>query len=726
MKRYLAPPSAWLVLLFGLSLAAPPGARGVSCPTGGATVKVTLYNPSSTTTIPSITISGAYVYADCGGNSPLKGKYSQSVTNLLPNELRTVIVPNLISAVWNHAISVGTQNQYQKDIVLIGICASGSNAGKACQVDSDCPTSSCVDTTVNWTAFPNVITVNLAGESGTNSADCPINSVSNPPTCTLRKAILQANGVSTSNSTQTLIEFTASPGAVGGPTPPPTPQLSVTGNYITIDGTDSTGNPWIVGDANAVAAGEGGTFPTLVDLSGVSWFDIAASYLTLKGLDIQNTLPTPLPGATPTPQTKNLIFFKSGSTNGSVSAVRINGGNTLSCPSLGCGPTPISRDLINVDAGNASIKNIEGLAAIDKGVKAADGGEADVSDSWIHNNYRGGLQATFGGSSSGTMNAARNTVEKNGYRASDGVQVDPAANGIASNGASNVGTDSNVSRMNSQDGAIVAGSSSLYAYNDYLCGNRINGYDASSGGTQTALGQGISAAYNGLHGVALAGFSYADFGRGNLTSNGNNFFGQNAAAPTPCPKGGDFQNTPSANPTPNAQNNQWANGTPHVCGPVNTSSVQNGRTTPLSVNSPATVPGSSILGGQTIHVSGLGFNADDGNPAPSGGCVQGTDPTNSCCLKVSNNNTCNGTHTPVGYGNCVEYQASANANSSVTALTVTAVTPTTITAAMPGNSSSGGINCIGAQTGELVFVSKNSGSGGIKTVQGTYCTNYTY
>jgi len=711
MKRHLL---GGIVALYLLAVG-PPGVQATSCPTGGATLNVYVHNPA-TTVVPSVTISGRWNWATCAGNGTAS-TYSQAVTNLNPGENRKVTIGNVLTGVWTHHVTFGTQYQSQNGAVLIKSCKGGNNPGAPCNVDSDCPGNPagvCPYPTVNWTAFPKVITVNLAGDNGTNPADCPVNVISNPATCTLRKAILRANQVSGA-TTRTLIQFTVSPGTMASGA------LNVTGlsgnGHITIDGTDSNGNPWIVGDANAAAIGAQSPFSRTVDLAGVSLFNITSPYVTIKGLDIQNTLPTPVPGTTPTPQTKNLIFYNtSAAQNGSVNAVRIDGGNsTISCPPSGC-PTPvITRDLINVDQGQVTITNVEAAAAIDKGVKAANEGSATVQDSWIHNNFRGGIQAAANGLC-GTIVANRNTIEKNGYRASDGARVDPAANGIASNCFnSQVTTDGNVSRLNSQRGASVNGSASLYAHNDYLCGNRTNGYAAAEGDAQTAFAEGVSAPYNALHGVALTGFSSADFGSGPPGSSGNNFFGENAGSdcdfyngkPTPTPGG--------AQAVVFAQNDQWANDSPRVCGNVNTTGVQHGADVAMSLNNTATVPTNSIRGGQTFRVLGLGFNADAGNPAPSG-CVAGADLTNSCCLKKDKSNTCdpNTPHTPLA-GNCVEM--------GIEAIPVTSVTPTTIVTQIGGP----GWACLGAQQTEIerVFVTKMNADNPPRpvTVTGPYCLN---
>jgi hypothetical protein len=723
MKRHLLGGMMALCLL----AVAPAGLQATSCPTGGATLNVYVYNPA-TTLVPSLTVSGAWNRATCAGNGTT-GTYSQTVTNLNPGENRKVTIGNVLTGVWTHRITFGTQSQSQNGVVLIKSCKGGSNAGAPCTVDGDCPGNPpgvCAYPAVNWTAFPNVITVNLSGDNGTNPADCAIG---NPTTCTLRKAILRANQVS-GPTTPALIQFTVSPGTMASGA------LNVTGlngnGYITIDGTNSNGDPWIVGDANAAAAGSQSPFPRTVDLAGVAYFKITSSNNTIQGLDITNSLPPTVtpggPGPTPTParQTNNLLFFRTPAAQtpiprgSQVSAVRINAGNAFDCPGTACPYISCSGalDAINVEAEGTglgspydsgvpgvTITNVEILAGLDKGVKSAYGGWAVVRDSWVHNNYRGGIQATLGGH----LLAERNFSEQAGFRDGDHAVVDCGANGFASHGSlSRLFTNADVSRNNMNIGAHVDTTSTLKASNDYICGHRYNGLGASD--AAVVSGQGIGAAYNGTQGVYLGDFASADFGYGPLGSTGNNFFGENAAS---C----DFRN---AKPTPTpggaqtvvfARNNQWANDSPRVCGRLDTTGQQYGADAPMSLDNVPIVPTNSIRAGQTIRVLGSGFNADAGNPAPSG-CTTGADLTNSCCLKTDKSNTCdpNTPHTPLA-GNCVETGGGPRA--------VTSVTPTTIVTQI------GEWGCLGAQQTdyERVFVSKKTSGGDVLRVSSPYCLN---
>ncbi|MFI5364030.1 MAG: hypothetical protein ACHQ4J_00250 [Candidatus Binatia bacterium] len=647
------------------------------------TIEVT--NPDPTITVPSVTVSGnGAIFLTCAGNLTTD-QYSQTITNLMPGEMRRVTISKLTTGEWNHAISAGVlQNQHQRGIVLV---SSSANA------------------TVKWTVFPAVITVNSAGEG---FSQCLINQTST--TCKLRDAFAQAIQHNSYPGEQWLIQLAVSPGTLSGGSLIFDANLGdyTTTASITLDGTDASGNPWIVGDANAAAAGDQSPFTNVVDFHNSGGFVFRTSNNTIQGLAIKNTVPSGQMQATYLVSVQNFSPGQSYPQNNLLRSVQIDGGNRLDCgcpaPSCGCSP-PI--DLINVDEAGVlpppqpslTVVNVEGFAGLDKGVKAADNGSVVVNDSWIHHNYRGGIQATFSttGNSAGIVTVNRNVIENSGLRyingspppgpgtptpTPDNHQVDSAANGLASHAAGSTLTSSgNVSQINFQHGAIVDNTSSLKETNDYLCGNGTNGVAASAGGSPTVFGQGIAAAYNNSYGVALASFSQADFGGGPLGSSGNNAFVQNAS-------GCDFQNLATA---VNAEKDQWTNGSPRTCGSgtVNTAPVQKGND-PNTLGVSSTFPGNAFLPGQTIRIYGSGFNADGGNPAPSGGCVGGMDAFKSCCLTVANNNTCSGTHTPPppptpgSSGNCVEYQSSAG---TITQLTVTAVTPAMAVAAVPGNSS---------------------------------------
>jgi hypothetical protein len=166
---------------------------------------------------------------------------------------------------WAHKISAGAmpaQNQYQKGPVLYTAPPPGYSG---------------IQAKVEWTYFPpaNVVTVNVTGDAGTGSCTT---------SCTFRQAIARANSLSASGPV--LIQFSVSPGNM---TQSADIVLAGSGK-ITIDGTNSNGEPWIVGDANAAAAGTQGPFPRVVDLRKATRIRIDSSNNTIQGLDIQNTL----------------------------------------------------------------------------------------------------------------------------------------------------------------------------------------------------------------------------------------------------------------------------------------------------------------------------------------------------------------------------------------------------------------------------------------------------
>jgi hypothetical protein len=296
---------------------------------------------------------------------------------------------------------------------------------------------------------------------------------------------------------------------------------------------------WIVGDPNAQQAGNEDPIARVVDLKSVTSFRIASSNNTIQGLDIRNTLPSATAEQTP-----NIIFIRRPTVAGAsptptpggppfnnrINAVLIDGGNRSSCQATGS--CTGNRDLINVDGtGNTStpaviVSKVRGHSGLDKGVKVASGGVMQVQDSWFHNNYAGGLQAT----QHGWLRAYRNTVEQSGRRVTDAFQVDAGANGISSNsGAGNVSvveTDGNVVRNNVLLGSTANSTAEFIARNDYLCGNGANGIRAIStvsGTGPLVIASGLGSAYNGIHGATVQQFrAPTSFGGG--SSSGRNAF----------------------------------------------------------------------------------------------------------------------------------------------------------------------------------------------------------
>jgi hypothetical protein len=679
-----------MLLAVGLLAARPPDAGAVPCPTGGAKVDLCVTNPTNATT-PLITLSGQYVANEytCMGPPPITSQYSTSFT-VGPNQKYcpgAIPANGLVTGMYLHHISVAAtgQSQYQQSPMLYPV------------------------TRVEWTYFPNVVTVNQTGDGGACADSCTTN-------CTFRQAINRANTLSGGASAPVLIQFTVSPGAMRTTNPC---VLQIAGNgSITIDGVDSNGKPWIVGDPNATTD----VPPRLVDLNNGNFMSIASSNNTVQGLDIKNTV------AAGQRQAGDLITIPAGKTNNQVIACRINGGNAdagVNCSGGVCDSN--TSDLFEVLGGTSfaapavTIRKVEGHSGIDKGIKAngsSGGGYAVVRDSWIHNNYRGGIQATL----NSHIKLDRNTEEEAGFRGTDKVQMDNAANGLVANGGTSTSQfnqllmNGNISRNNVQHGlAANAGYATTTSQNDYLCGDGINGFASGGSGYshQTVSGTGTAAVYNQLRGVALTGFDSANFGD-QVANPGNNAFSQNVNC--------DFQNTgPSA---VNARNSQWQDGVPRICSGgagVNYNPTQSGPNELMFINADIpTIPSNVFLQGQTVRIYGHGFNAIAGNPL--NGCVQGigdltTNPPTSCCRQKAKANVCdpNTPHSPLS-GNCVEFQRTSLDGGSSDEAAVTSVTPATIVTETDATI------CMG-NSGELVWVSKQRGDGSLDQQNASYCNN---
>ncbi|MFI5397566.1 MAG: hypothetical protein ACHQ9S_18675 [Candidatus Binatia bacterium] len=140
---------------------------------------------------------------------------------------------------------------------------------------------------------------------------------------------------------------------------------------------------------------------------------------------------------------------------------------------------------------------------------------------------------------------------------------------------------------------------------------------------------------------------------------------------------------------------------------------------PLDQTVPKVVPSNVIYAAQTIQVQGTGFNAIDGNPVAGTTCSVGYGATSSnCCRNTTKANGCSTSTPPTGVwgnGNCTSLQDRAG---TWHALSVSSITPTTITTQIPSL-----FACIG-NDGEQVRVSKIINSGGTERYGvGAYCTN---
>jgi hypothetical protein len=668
--------------------ALPSQAGAVACPDPGARVAVCIRNPTASTT-PQITLSGAVGGTEntCQGPPPISGSYSKSLT-LMPGETRCFdgptalpdTVKGLLSGRYVHNISVPTtgQAQAQQGTVLFSSTGNWSR--------------------VEWTYFPTVLTVANSGDSSCADGLC-IGSG-----CTLRRAVNYANSIASATN-PVLIQFsTTTPIQITQSCP-----LSLTAGHVTIDGTDSNGNPTIVGDKNAAVAGNQDSFPRVVDLQGTGSFSITSPANTLRGLHIKNSLS----GATA--QSKHLIAVSTaGATDNVVENCKIEGGNTLTCPA-GAGCTN-GWDLVNVGQADLalSLKNVEAHSGLDQGAEAFSGACFDVTNSWFHHNYRGGIRASSG---NGLVDLEANTIELSGRRATDNAVMSATADGVSAVGnGSRVTALNNIIWLNRDNGSELSGASTDGDHLcDYVCGNGRAGFAAANPVSGCAAFRDMvdaAAVYNAQPGVYLQGCWNA----GSFDLEGANAFARNDSASS-C----DFRNDSDSFIL--ARSNYWGTNPPSVCGSSPTEPIP--ALDPVAIDlqlaaANPVAPTDALLRGQTIRLQGSGFNAIAGNPPISGSppdCLLGDSPTQSCCLvKPALANVCgSGVHNPIlGGGNCVEL---LDRNGVWNKLKVTAVSPGMIVTEVPQTL----FPCSGGE-GEI-WVGKRLDEFNIKSGSSPYCVN---
>jgi len=683
-------------------------------------MKVCVTNPTSG--FPTVTFSGDIV---TGNNTCTSAKSTFS-------ESRTFTMNNGATECFNPAVPTDTSNpndlldtgmwvmKFTYTTTVNGVANTSVTQYQKVPIvfNNDSPTPN--RTVVNWTYFPNVFSVNTAGDGAITS--CTSNCASN---CTLRHALKCANDKSSSSSMPVLVSF-----GIAAQTITMTDSAALTlgaNGKITLDGINSSGKPWIVGDFKPTQD----AFSWVVDLNNTANFVVTSSKNVIQGLWIKNA------HTAGTAQAKHLIDVQSGQEN-IILASKLDGGNNCTtqaqCACPGTGNCP---DLIHGASGLSfstpavTVRNAEGLSALDQGVGSSDLGYVTVKDGWFHNNLRGDMQAEI----KGKLKAERNMVELAG-RVS-GASGAPLFNADGFSvlgdvgGTSELNTDANIVRLNSNNGIGIKNqiNPKANAFNDYLCGGTAQGYGIST--PVIATGQGLAAVYNQNRGVNVIPVSTGgtvDFGGGG-TSSGNNAFARNILT---C----DVRNDASI--SVKAQNNQWGpDGNPLVCGSnsalIDTTSPQDHATVAIALDTTnPTVPSNVFLKDQSVRVRGSGFNAINGNPAPTSGpdCVRGNpDPpytggsnTPCCLVKPQGANVCDtGTHNPFHDGSqCVEFLDGQAAWRQATA--VSSVTPTTIVVGVPqGNG--GGIPCMGGM-GEKIWLSKWDYKNSIKKEDSKpWCTN---
>lgn len=659
----------------GLCLAAAMGwpdlVRAVSCPGSGALVAVKVFNPTASP-VSNVVLSGSSINGEITCTNQA-GSYTDTVT-LAPGMNtfyeKTASGLNLVSGMWVHHISAPSgQSQYRKGVVLYA------------SATADYPV-------VNWTYFPTVKTVNVSGDG---NGTC----VSN---CTFRQAVNTANGLSGSATAPILIQFSTSPGNMTISS-----DINIgsgTSGHMTIDGTNSSGNPWIVADPFAAAASNQDPFPTVIDLKDIVTLNIQGTHITMTGLDIENTSPG---GAS----TGLLIDDATG--NLTLDGVRLSGGATTSST---CGAGCTSGKLLYSTQSGDVLTNVEGLGAYGDGIEFTSGSLNTVNDSWLHNNYGNNIVTA-----ETTLN--RNAIELAGYRP-DNTSV-ATSTGIDHPGGGSLTLSRNLIRSNRDYGidTVAPGGSSVTATGDYVCGNRFGGLRILGGGSASVAIAGYAGAYN--HGYQ----SEIDSSvlSGTLTFSGGSAF---TAGP-----GCGFKNSSSVTAT--ATGNQWRGATGSTCttssdycagSPIVCTSPVNYQDIAVNLAAAPIVPSNVILAGQTVRVQGTGFNAIDSNPVPgpTPACSDGDGTTSSnCCRNATkgglNATVCDNSSPPkgqAGKGQCVAFQ---DHNGTWTKGSVSGVSSQTMLTQVPSTV----FACLG-ESSEVVRVSKIRSDGMTEnSAQANYC-----
>lgn len=605
--------------------------------------------------------------------------YAATVTlsSIGDNEFTIPAGGGLNSGLWIHQISAGDQLQNQRSVVLF-------------------TTNPAAYASIHWTYFPAVVSVNRAGDAGAGTC---------PPTCDLRQAISRANSLATS-SASVLVQFALSPGAMSQASPLVIGSGSTA--PITLDGTGTSGTPWIVGDPLAAAMGTQDPIPRAIDLANKTRISILGDNVTIKGLEIRNTVPgTGSPGLP-------LIETDPGADSTLIEAVRLDGGAKQACID---GPVNCADNQVNLLTlgGSTSVVNVEGRAAWSNGIRATGNGFQEIRGSWLHHNYARGVSGDF-------VELARNTIELSGRQLHTETVRFTGAVGIDGDSLSEIYTEHNVIQNNLQNGVRAPYTPFGVAMaRDFICGNGDAGINLDGGGgvTATAAGTGLGVAYNETNGLQ-AGFTFT---LGALPFDNDSAFTANL--------GCGLLNL-SSHPI-SAVNNQWRGMTtsscqssPDVCpvsGAINCDPVSDAPN--ALINLSGTYPTNAIVKGQTVRVQGTGFNAIAGNPlASTAGCELGADDisADNCCRDTTRANVCIAAGTPstpplppVDGSNCVALRNGVNAWK---AAPVTGVSPAGLVAQIPSNA----LECLGSSN-EAVRVVKLDALGAPIAHQIEYCRN---
>jgi len=684
----------------------PNALNAVACPDPAAQLKVLVFNPTSTAK--TVTLIG-----NVAGNSCTSASTSYNKTDCVaaPGVETPCTLTNLNSGTWKHRITYAlgvagnqqTVNQYQRSIVLAGASEPA---------------------TIRWTYFPRGLTVDKTGDAGGGS--CPVNALPSN-NCDIRKAIETANALTPSppGSDPVLIQVKAgiSPGTLSGTS------LEVTREDITLDGTDSNGDPWIVADPTRAGAGLQSPFTRSIQFPANQGLKIRGEGIVVRGFEVKQVIDPGIGASTP------VIEVATTARDFALVNSRVDGGMAQTCsePQNNCGHqadairVPDQTGPLTPGFSSITTTNVEIRSAVDKGLELGAHAVAAIRNTWLHNNYKGNMAIE----DSGAVVVDESVIERAGLRNSDDLLVRDFAAGMSFTRPNDPGTNPpatsfmtstmSLYRNNAAEGIFATGGgATLQPMDDALCGNRLDGLytaDGPNGGSPKINSSGgLGAMYNGSdaalatrrHGVSL--FPRTSVG---YDLDDDSVFVSNKE----CGLFNRHSTIPVA-----ARRNQWAGTGPEFfdeCegsgeggGPVDSSDA----VSELDVGSFAVFaasPSDAMLANQTIRVSGLSFKAVSGNPAEDAGAVScntgidGAVLADSCCRKHERSNTCS----PL-VGNCVQLRDSAN---TFHVLRTKSVTPRVIEAATATN-----VSCLGSSN-EFVRVTKQGAVGGPTSRDAAHC-----
>lgn len=678
-------------------------AYAVSCGTEGAILEIVVHNPAGSSVHTEVSLTGAIV---TGGASCTNFASSYSVTTgqeLYPGDNR-VLVTNLNSGLWRHVVSVSyganEYNQYQRGVVIKAAPDDPNDPNDP--NDPDRPFSR-----VDWMYYANSIEVDEEGDAA--GGDCSSN-------CTFRNALAEVNSLSTSVSNRALIFFTKSPGEMEQGD-----ELLIEKPYVTIDGTNSLGLPWIVGDTIA----EEDSFPTSIDLMNENSIvvDSGVAGTLIKGLAIANFTDGEMP---------MWALIEDYGVDTRIEATRLDGGTA---DYLDCNVHYLDEcwngHLAYADSSSEASPTFDNVIGTGSFGVAVLGYAASVNDSRFQHNLGGNFAVS-------RLNLTRSLVERAGINTSDDI-VSNSAMGIGSDFEGNIiatlATNSNIIRNNATDGINVIALNlppdidGVDLQHDFVCGNSDVGIALTLLHHEISFpqGTGLASVYN------IVGMEFTGSHGGTAAFDDDSAFTANLSyGLVNASTGGVIS----------ALNNQWrdipdgdcSSGSTEIDGSdIYCHPAQSWLDAPIVLDPNQSVaPTNARLVGQIVRVQGVGFNAIHGNPVRNDlpnqeheACTLGPlGGEENCCRMIDRANLCAGTPpTAVAdAGNCVAIrskEAGAGSSDTWAVAELEGITPTTLTFGLPAP-----ISCIG-ELGELVRVSKRDGDGIALVEEVAYCNNAT-